>query len=264
MRFISVRELRNAPSEVWDALEQEDLVLTSNGRPKAVLVRVEGDDLERTVQVIRRARAQAAVSRLLDDLDGAAQREVDRPAQRRAVARDVHVRAAHAPHEVRADRNDAGVGIRSCERNGLGHRLRLCVEGPNSSGNSTARHRRVSSSTDHRIASVHHRRSGDVHDAAYSGVHGGIEHHTRAIDVDGAVVVPSAHHTYLRCRMHHGVEASERFGEHPGRRQVEGGARATPERHGVMTGAEPPAHFQLLDGQVMVLEPVPSCTKYTT
>ena len=64
MRFISVRELRNAPSEVWDALEQEDLVLTSNGRPKAVLVRVEGDDLERTVQVIRRARAQAAVSRL--------------------------------------------------------------------------------------------------------------------------------------------------------------------------------------------------------
>lgn len=64
MRFISVRDLRNAPTEVWDALEQEDLVLTSNGKPKAVLVRVADDDLDKTMLALRRARAQAAASRL--------------------------------------------------------------------------------------------------------------------------------------------------------------------------------------------------------
>lgn len=64
MRFISVRDLRNTPSDVWDALEQEDLVLTANGKPKAVLVRVDNDDLGRTLEALARARTQAAVSRL--------------------------------------------------------------------------------------------------------------------------------------------------------------------------------------------------------
>lgn len=64
MRFVSIRDLRNTPSDVWDALETDDLVLTSNGKPKAVLVRVDNDDLERTLTALQRARAQAAVSRL--------------------------------------------------------------------------------------------------------------------------------------------------------------------------------------------------------
>jgi antitoxin (DNA-binding transcriptional repressor) of toxin-antitoxin stability system len=65
MKFISVRDLRNTPSEVWDALEEGgDLVLTANGRPRALVVRVDEDDLDSTVIALRRARAQVAVSRM--------------------------------------------------------------------------------------------------------------------------------------------------------------------------------------------------------
>jgi antitoxin (DNA-binding transcriptional repressor) of toxin-antitoxin stability system len=63
-RTISVRELRNTPSEVWEALTHDDLVLTSNGEPLAVLARIEGTDVEGTLAALRRARAQQAVSRL--------------------------------------------------------------------------------------------------------------------------------------------------------------------------------------------------------
>jgi len=64
MRFISVRDLRNRPGEVWRSLEEEDLVLTANGRPRGILLSLEDDDLERTLETLRRARAQTALSRL--------------------------------------------------------------------------------------------------------------------------------------------------------------------------------------------------------
>jgi len=64
MRFISVRDLRNRPGEVWKSLEAEDLVLTANGKPKGILSKLEDDDLERTLETLRRARAQTALSRM--------------------------------------------------------------------------------------------------------------------------------------------------------------------------------------------------------
>jgi antitoxin (DNA-binding transcriptional repressor) of toxin-antitoxin stability system len=64
MRFVSIRDLRNTPSTVWSALDDEDLVLTSNGGPVAVLVRVDAGDVDSTLELIRRMRAQQAVSRL--------------------------------------------------------------------------------------------------------------------------------------------------------------------------------------------------------
>ncbi len=40
MKFVSSRELRINPGAVWHLLRQEkDLVITSNGKPVAVLVR---------------------------------------------------------------------------------------------------------------------------------------------------------------------------------------------------------------------------------
>lgn len=64
MRLVSVRELRNTPSDIWAALRSQDLVLTNNGDPVAVLARIEGGDAEATLTAIRRARAQQAVSNL--------------------------------------------------------------------------------------------------------------------------------------------------------------------------------------------------------
>lgn len=65
MEFVTIRDLRLRPSEVWDKLRhQHDLVLTSNGRPVAVITDVRDDDVEETIIALRRARAQAALSRL--------------------------------------------------------------------------------------------------------------------------------------------------------------------------------------------------------
>lgn len=60
MKFVTIRDLRLKPAEVWDKLrEQHELILTSNGRPVAVIAGVGEDDVEETVVALRRARAQA-------------------------------------------------------------------------------------------------------------------------------------------------------------------------------------------------------------
>jgi prevent-host-death family protein len=64
VKFVTVRELRARTAEVCASLGDDDVVLTSNGRPLAVLVPIEGDELEATLDGIRRGRAQAALSRI--------------------------------------------------------------------------------------------------------------------------------------------------------------------------------------------------------
>jgi len=65
MEFITIRDLRTRPAEVWEKLRQrQDLVLTSNGKPLAILAGVEETQLEETLAALRRARAQAALTRL--------------------------------------------------------------------------------------------------------------------------------------------------------------------------------------------------------
>jgi prevent-host-death family protein len=65
MKFVSSRELRINPGEVWKQLRQEmDLVITSNGKPLGVLTIAEEENLEDVLAVLRRGRAQAAVARM--------------------------------------------------------------------------------------------------------------------------------------------------------------------------------------------------------
>jgi antitoxin (DNA-binding transcriptional repressor) of toxin-antitoxin stability system len=65
MKFLSVRDLRSKSSEVWKGLTTEsEMVVTSNGRPVAILSAVTEDTLEETLAAIRRSRAVAAVSEI--------------------------------------------------------------------------------------------------------------------------------------------------------------------------------------------------------
>jgi prevent-host-death family protein len=65
MEFVTIRDLRLKPAEVWDKLRQQrEVILTSNGRPVAVIAGVGENDVEETVSALRRARAQAAVARM--------------------------------------------------------------------------------------------------------------------------------------------------------------------------------------------------------
>ncbi len=65
VKFLSVRDLRSKPAEVWQSLAAtREMVVTSNGRPIAILSSVTADTLEETLTAIRRARAVAAVSEI--------------------------------------------------------------------------------------------------------------------------------------------------------------------------------------------------------
>lgn len=66
MELVTVRDLRIRPGDVWRRLrDHHDVVITSNGRPIAVMVEVaEGSDIDDTLAALRRIRAQSAVSRM--------------------------------------------------------------------------------------------------------------------------------------------------------------------------------------------------------
>ena len=64
MRFLSTRELRNRPGYVRKLVQKEDLVLTANGKPVALMLGINEDDVEETALAVRQARAQRAVSRM--------------------------------------------------------------------------------------------------------------------------------------------------------------------------------------------------------
>jgi hypothetical protein len=65
MKFLSVRDLRSKSADVWKGLTSErEMVVTSNGRPIAILSLVTEETLEETLAAIRRSRAVAAVSEM--------------------------------------------------------------------------------------------------------------------------------------------------------------------------------------------------------
>ncbi len=65
MQFVTVRDLRTKPAQIWRRLpEEKELVLTSNGKPIAILSATSGETLEETLAILRRARAMAAVMSL--------------------------------------------------------------------------------------------------------------------------------------------------------------------------------------------------------
>jgi len=65
MKFVSIRDLRLKPGEVWKLTKVEkDLVITSNGRPIAILTGVNEETFEDELDVIQRARALKALDNL--------------------------------------------------------------------------------------------------------------------------------------------------------------------------------------------------------
>ena len=62
MQFVSVRDFRSKTAQVWKRLDAErELVITSNGRPIAILSAVSPELLEKSLGAIRTARAMMAV-----------------------------------------------------------------------------------------------------------------------------------------------------------------------------------------------------------
>lgn len=65
MKFISIRDLRNDIAGLRRDLQADrELVVTANGKPIAVMTRVEPDNVEEEILALRRARARSALSRI--------------------------------------------------------------------------------------------------------------------------------------------------------------------------------------------------------
>lgn len=65
MKFVTVRDFRIRPGSVWSNLEKnEDVIITSNGKPIAILTGVSDVNFDETMKMLRRARAEIAVSRM--------------------------------------------------------------------------------------------------------------------------------------------------------------------------------------------------------
>jgi len=65
MKFVTIREFRNKMSEIRKDLEAErEIVLTANGRPFALVSRVDPDTVEDEIIALRRARAHVAIARM--------------------------------------------------------------------------------------------------------------------------------------------------------------------------------------------------------
>jgi antitoxin (DNA-binding transcriptional repressor) of toxin-antitoxin stability system len=65
MKFISVRDLRGKSAEVWKDLPKErEMIITSNGRPIAILAAVNESTLEESLSAFRQSRAVEAVAAL--------------------------------------------------------------------------------------------------------------------------------------------------------------------------------------------------------
>ncbi len=63
MKFLSVRDLKTKSSQVWkDLPDQKDMVITSNGRPIAILSSINENNLEQILSAFRQARAIEAVT----------------------------------------------------------------------------------------------------------------------------------------------------------------------------------------------------------
>ena len=63
MDFISIREFRTQPGKIWEKLvSNQQLVVTRNGKPFAILTETSPTDLETDLQSLRRTRFGRALS----------------------------------------------------------------------------------------------------------------------------------------------------------------------------------------------------------
>jgi prevent-host-death family protein len=65
MKFVTVRDLRTTPAQIWKELPgEQEIVITNNGKPIALLTPISDTDMEDTVTAVRRARAANALKKI--------------------------------------------------------------------------------------------------------------------------------------------------------------------------------------------------------
>ena len=61
MDFYTVRDIRAVPKSLWDSLAADgSVVITSNGKPTALMLDISDGSLEETLRAVRQAKAMIA------------------------------------------------------------------------------------------------------------------------------------------------------------------------------------------------------------
>ncbi len=65
MKFITVRDLRTTPAQIWkDLPNEQEMIITNNGKPIALLTPINDSDIEDTLSAVRKARAINAINKM--------------------------------------------------------------------------------------------------------------------------------------------------------------------------------------------------------
>jgi antitoxin (DNA-binding transcriptional repressor) of toxin-antitoxin stability system len=70
MKFVTSREVRNNPSQFRQDVERDDVILTVGGKPFALAVGINEDEIEETLDILRRLRALRAMGRMQRTAEG--------------------------------------------------------------------------------------------------------------------------------------------------------------------------------------------------
>ena len=65
MKFITVRDFRTSPAQIWKQLpDEQEFIITNNGKPIALLTPLNDETLEETINTVRKAKAMNAVQKM--------------------------------------------------------------------------------------------------------------------------------------------------------------------------------------------------------
>lgn len=65
MNFYSVRDLRTDTKSLWDTLSNgEEVVITNNGKPAALMIDIPADGFDEVVHAVRQAKAMIAFNNM--------------------------------------------------------------------------------------------------------------------------------------------------------------------------------------------------------
>lgn len=68
MEFYSARELRTNTKSIWKELSNDnDVIITNNGKPSALMIGIPEGKFDETVRAIRQAKALAALERMRNE-----------------------------------------------------------------------------------------------------------------------------------------------------------------------------------------------------
>lgn len=65
MNFYTVRDLRTKPRQIWEKLsEVHELIITNNGKPSALMIEIDDENMEDVLASVRQSMAMRATNKM--------------------------------------------------------------------------------------------------------------------------------------------------------------------------------------------------------